>query len=309
MRDALMKSLTALAEKDPKLMLLTGDLGYGVFEEFEKQHPEQYLNIGVAEQNMMGVASGLALEGRVVFTYSIGNFSTLRCLEQIRNDACYHELNVNIISMGGGFSYGGLGMSHHATEDISIMRSLPGVTTLVPSSASEVEQGVLDLYDINGVGYLRLDKSKFIGTEMAKDISIGKANLLRNGNDITLIAAGGVVEECMTAAEILFNIGIKCRVLSLYSIKPIDVDAIALACKETRGIVTIEEGNLAGGLGSAVAEVCMDNGFSLSIFRRFGLNDKYSEIVGSQKYLRSVYKIHSQEIVDYIKKESKKWQK
>lgn len=118
MRDAFLKSIFLLAKRDSDVMLLTADLGYGVFEEFEEEFPGQYLNVGVAEQNMMGVATGLALEGKKVFTYSIGNFPTLRCLEQIRNDACYHELNINIVASGGGFSYGGLGMSHHATEDL-----------------------------------------------------------------------------------------------------------------------------------------------------------------------------------------------
>ena len=242
MRDALMKSLFMLAEKDSNIMLLTGDLGYGVFEEFEKKYPKQYLNVGVAEQNMMGVAAGLALEGKIIFTYSIGNFPTLRCLEQIRNDACYHDLNINIIATGGGFSYGGLGMSHHATEDIAIMRALPGVTILVPSTSEESENAVIDLYKTKGVGYLRLDKSKFENTKSINNTSIGKANVLRQGDDITLIVVGGIAEEVMKAADILSGSNIECRVLSLYSVKPIDIEAIESACKHTSGIITIEEG-------------------------------------------------------------------
>ena len=309
MRDALMKSLFVLAEKDSNLMLLTGDLGYGVFEEFEKKYPKQYLNVGVAEQSMMGIAAGLALEGKIIFTYSIGNFPTLRCLEQIRNDACYHELNINIIATGGGFSYGGLGMSHHATEDIAIMRALPGVTVLVPSTSEESETGVINLYETAGTGYLRLDKSKFENTKSIEDITVGNANVLRHGNDITLIVVGGIAEEVMKAAEILSDSNIECRVLSLYSIKPIDIDAIKSACDDTLGIITIEEGNLAGGMGSVVSEVCLDNGFIPTTFKRFGLENKYSSIVGSQEYLRSVYKINYREIVNFILKESEKWQK
>ena len=301
MRDALMKSLFMLAEKDSNLMLLTGDLGYGVFEEFEKKYPRQYLNVGVAEQNMMGVAAGLALEGKIIFTYSIGNFPTLRCLEQIRNDACYHELNINIIATGGGFSYGGLGMSHHATEDLAIMRAVPGITILAPSTSDESEAGVLNLYKANGAGYLRLDKSKFENTHTINNISIGKVNILRQGNDITLIVVGGIAEEVMKAAEILSDSNIECRVLSLYSIKPIDIDAIKSACDDTLGIITIEEGNLAGGMGSAISEVCLDNGFKPKIFYRFGLNNKYSAVVGSQKYLRTHYKIDSNSLAFKIK--------
>jgi transketolase len=301
MRDALMKSLFMLAEKDSDLMLLTGDLGYGVFEEFERKYPKQYLNVGVAEQNMMGIATGLALEGKIVFTYSIGNFPTLRCLEQIRNDACYHELNINIIATGGGFSYGGLGMSHHATEDIAIMRALPGVTVLVPSTSGESESAVIDLYKAKGTGYLRLDKSKFENAKLINNISIGKANILRQGDDITMIAVGGIAEETMKAAEILSDANIECRVLSLYSVKPIDVDAIKSACEDTHGIITIEEGNLAGGVGSAISEVCFDNEFKPKKFYRFGLNDEYSAIVGSQDYLRSHYKIDCNSLVSKVK--------
>ena len=301
MRDALMKSLFQLADKDPNLMLLTGDLGYGVFEEFEKKYPKQYLNIGVAEQNMMGVAAGLALEGKIIFTYSIGNFPTLRCLEQIRNDACYHELNINIIATGGGFSYGGLGMSHHATEDIAIMRALPGITILAPSTSDESEAGVLNLYKANGVGYLRLDKSKFENTKSIEDISVGNANVLRRGSDITLIVVGGIAEEAMKAAEILSDSNIECRVLSLYSVKPIDIDAIKSACKETYGIVTIEEGNIAGGMGAVISETCMDHGLKPRIFSRLGLNNEYSSVVGSQSYLRAYYKFDFKNIVSRVK--------
>ena len=301
MRDALIKSLFQLADKDPNLMLLTGDLGYGVFEEFERKYPKQYLNVGVAEQNMMGVAVGLALEGKIIFTYSIGNFPTLRCLEQIRNDACYHELNINIIATGGGFSYGGLGMSHHATEDIAIMRALPGVTVLVPSTSEESESAVIDLYKAKGTGYLRLDKSKFENAKSINNISIGKANVLRQGDDITLIAAGGIAEEAMKAADILSKSNIECRVLSLFSVKPVDIDAIKFACEETAGIITIEEGNLSGGMGAIISETCMDHGLKPRIFSRLGLNNEYSSVVGSQGYLRAYYKIDFKNIVSRVK--------
>ena len=301
MRDALMKSLFVLAEKDSNLMLLTGDLGYGVFEEFEKKHPRQYLNVGVAEQNMMGVAAGLALEGKIIFTYSIGNFPTLRCLEQIRNDACYHELNINIIATGGGFSYGGLGMSHHATEDIAIMRALPGITILAPSTSDESGAGVLNLYKANGVGYLRLDKSKFENSLPINDVSIGRVNILRQGNDITLIVVGGIAEEVMKAADILSKSNIECRVLSLFSVKPVDIDAIKFACEETAGIITIEEGNLSGGMGAIISETCMDHGLKPRIFSRLGLNNEYSSVVGSQGYLRAYYKIDFKNIVSRVK--------
>ena len=159
MRDTFIEQLTKIARNDPNVLLLTGDLGFGVFENFRKEYPKQFLNVGVAEQNMSMIAAGLALKGKRVFTYSIGNFPTLRCLEQIRNDICYHDLNVTIVSIGGGFSYGALGMSHHATEDLSIMRALPNITCVAPSSLEETKDATFQLYKKKGPSYLRLDKS------------------------------------------------------------------------------------------------------------------------------------------------------
>jgi transketolase len=303
MREAFMKSLLFLAEKDSNVMLITADLGYGVFEEFEKKYPNQYLNVGVAEHSMMGVASGLALEGKVIFTYSIGNFPTLRCLEHIRNDACYHELNINIVTCGGGFSYGGLGMSHHATEDLSIMRALPGINVIAPGTSWEAGEATKALYKDKKVGYLRIDKSKLDQPKISNNnFKIGKANIIREGKDITLISAGGILDEVVKASEELSKIGIESRVVSLCSVKPIDVDEVRRACHETEGIITIEENNLVGGMGSAVIETCEDNGFKPKVFKRIGLKDQYSSIVGSQNYLRSFYNIDSLAIIKQVKK-------
>ncbi|MDC1318149.1 GNAT family N-acetyltransferase [Candidatus Thioglobus sp.] len=303
MREAFMKSLFGLAEKDPNVMLITADLGYGVFEEFEKKYPNQYLNVGVAEHSMMGVASGLALEGRIIFTYSIGNFPTLRCLEHIRNDACYHELNINIVTSGGGFSYGGLGMSHHATEDLSIMRALPGINVIAPGTAWEAGEATIALCKDKKVGYLRIDKSKLDQPEISNNnFKIGRANIFREGKDITLIAAGGILEETVKASNELAKLGIESRVISLCSVKPLDVDMVRKACDETGGIITIEENNLVGGMGSAISETVLDNNFQPKVFKRIGLQDEYSSIVGSQQYLRSLYKINSIAIVNQIKK-------
>jgi transketolase len=303
MREAFINSLLSLAKKDPNVMLITADLGYGVFEEFEKKYPNQYLNVGVAEHSMMGVASGLALEGRIIFTYSIGNFPTLRCLEHIRNDACYHELNINIVTSGGGFSYGGLGMSHHATEDLSIMRALPGINVMAPGTAWEAGEATLALYQDKKVGYLRIDKSKLDQEEILNnDFQIGKANVIREGKDITLIAAGGILEEAVKASSELERLGIESRVISLCSVKPIDVAMVRKACDETGGIVTIEENNLVGGMGSAISEIVLDNNYQPKIFKRIGLKDEYSSIVGSQNYLRSLYKIDSSSIIYEVKR-------
>ena len=300
MRDEFLKSLTNLAEKNKNIVLLTADLGFGVFEEFEKQFPGQYFNVGVAEQNMTGVAVGLSLEGKKVITYSIGNFPILRCLEQIRNDACYHDTNITIVGSGGGFSYGALGMSHHATEDLAILRALPYVTVVAPSSTWEAEEATKQLIQNGGVSYLRLDKTSYIEDTSNKTFSLGKSRKIKEGNDITLISTGGILHDVMIAYYELIRLGINARVLSMHTLKPIDKNAIIKAASQTGGIITIEEHNKDGGLGSAVAEVCMDAEVFPKKFSRIGLNNIYSSIVGSQKYLKSRYEMDSESIIKTV---------
>lgn len=300
MRDAFVSSLYRMACLDKDVILLTADLGFGVFEEFESLEG-QYFNVGISEQNMIGVASGLALIGKKVVVYSIGNFPTLRCLEQIRNDACYHNLNITIVSSGGGFSYGALGMSHHATEDLSIMRAIPNVNVLSPCTASEAGYAINSLIKADGVGYLRLDKSAAAEKETKHNFKIGSSKTFVKGLDITIIATGGILEEVIEASKKLKRVNIDARVIGMYSIKPIDKKVIISAAEETGGIVTVEEHNLDGGLGSAVSEVCMDNNIIPKLFLRLGMNNIYSSIVGSQKFLRSKYKIDSKAIFEKIK--------
>jgi len=294
MRDAMIAKLTELAAADKSIILLTGDLGFGVFEKYEAQFPGQYFNAGVGEQNMMGIAAGLALDGKKIFVYSIGNFPTLRCLEQIRNDLCYHELNVNIIAQGGGFNYGGLGMSHHATEDLSIMRALPGITVVAPSSKCDAAQAIEQLYRTAGVGYLRLEKSQI--ESWNNDLfELGKGKCIKEGGDITLIAIGGIVSEACDAASRLNKIGIDCRVLDLHTLKPLDEKIIVKAAAETGKIITVEENTLTGGLFGAIAEVAASRRLDVAI-AKIGLDDCYSSIVGEQKYLRHVYSMDSDAI-------------
>jgi transketolase len=292
----------ALAAADERIALITGDLGFGVLDEFERAFPGRYFNAGVAEQNMTALATGMALEGFTVFTYSIGNFPTLRCLEQLRNDTFYHGANVKVVSVGGGFSYGQLGMSHHATEDLSIMRALPGVTVCVPGSAHETGLVVDAIVQAHGPAYLRLERAA--GDFKDSDIvpfTFGRARCLRNGASITLIAAGGIVAEAVTAADVLADVGIKCRVLSIHSLKPLDSESILAAARETGGIVTIEENTVLGGLGAAVAEVCLESNHRPALFRRLGINDRYLSVVGDQQYLRTDAGIDSAAISKAVK--------
>ena len=301
MRDAFLESLTKLASQDEDVVLLTADLGFGVFEEFENNFPGQYFNVGVAEQNMTGVAVGLSLEGKKVITYSIGNFPILRCLEQIRNDACYHEANITIVGSGGGFSYGALGMSHHATEDLAILRALPDIKVVAPCTAWEADQATKELISNGGTSYLRLDKTSMKDNFFeSKLFTIGKSRKHCEGLDLTIITTGGILHDVMNATSNLVNLGLSIRVIGMHTIKPIDSEEIILAASQTGGIVTVEEHNKDGGLGSAVAEVCMDSGIYPKKFLRIGLDNKYSSVVGSQKHLKSFYKMSSESIVEAI---------
>jgi transketolase len=287
--------------QDPRIFLVTGDLGFGVLDEFEKRFPRQYLNAGVAEQNMTAVATGMAMEGNVVFTYSIGNFPTLRCLEQLRNDTFYHGASVKVVSVGGGFSYGQLGMSHHATEDLAILRALPGVDICAPGSAYETSVLLQDFIKRPGPGYLRLERSAPGFNDAAPPAcEFGRARMLRDGSDCTLIATGGVVAEANAAGELLAARGLQCRVLSMHTLKPFDSASVLAAAAQTGGIVTIEEHTMLGGLGGAVAEVCLESDVRPRRFKRLGIPDRYTSVVGDQDYLRKAVGIDRQSIADAV---------
>jgi transketolase len=301
MRDAFIERLTQLAESNPRVMLITGDLGFGVLTDFAKRFPGQFLNAGVAEQNMTGLATGLALEGRIVFTYSIANFPTLRCLEQIRNDAAYHSANVKVVAVGGGFSYGPLGMSHHATEDLAIMRALP-ITVAAPGCDWEATEATTALALTPGTAYLRLDKTSAGKTNKPGErFQLGTAREIRSGSDLTLLTTGGILKVAMDAAERLAEDGIECRVVSMHTIKPLDRQAIRDASLTTGGIMTIEEHGVDGGLGSAVAEVCMDEAIAPRRFARLALRGGFASLVGSQEYLRERYGLGSTAIAGKVR--------
>ena len=285
MRDTFAKRLAELAAADDRIMFITGDLGFGVFEQFQRDFPGQYLNAGVAEQNMIALASGLALEGRVVFAYSIGNFPVLRCLEQIRNDAAYHDANVKVVSIGGGFSYGSLGISHHATEDIAVMRAIPNVQAFTPGTLSDVVNSVDALVATPGTGYLRLDKSQGVERPDAHPFRQGHWRIMREGADVTLVACGGVLGEVMAAADALAARGIGARVVNATQVAPIQTEAIRRALEIAPIVITVEEHVIRGGLGGAVAEAMAEVGTPAKLIRK-GIAAGFMSEVGSQNYLR-----------------------
>jgi transketolase len=255
MRTSFIETLCALAAADPRVTLICGDLGFSVLEPFAEAFPNQYLNAGVAEQNMTGVAAGMAMAGRVVFTYSIANFPVMRCYEQIRNDVCYHGLNVKVVSVGGGLAYGAQGYTHHGVEDLAVMRVLPGMTVFAPGDPVETRLVTRAALETPGPCYIRLGKAGEHDVHpFEPDFKVGRAILVREGSDATLISTGGMLETVMAASAVLHRGGLDTRVLSMPCVAPLDRHAVMTAARETGLVVTVEEHGV-GGLASAVAEV------------------------------------------------------
>jgi transketolase len=249
---------------------------------------------------MASVAAGMALEGKKVFVYSIANFPTFRCLEQIRNDICYHNADVKIVSVGAGFAYGSQGMSHHATEDIAIMRALPQMAIYSPCDAFEVTAAVKAAYERNGPCYIRLGKGGEPDLHESALTGCGKAHMLRKGNDTAILATGAITAEAIAASILLEKQGISCAVYSFPMIKPIDEDTVKNLMPQYKFIFTLEEGNITGGFGSAVSEIAAEYPQCKPILARFGVRDTFTEEVGSQEYLRSYYRIGANDIKNEI---------
>ncbi len=301
MRTAFIETLNELADKDPRVCLIVGDLGYSVIEEFANKHPDQFVNAGVAEQNMIGLAVGMALSGKVVFTYSIGNFGTLRCLEQIRNDVCYHRANVKVVAVGGGLAYGNLGVTHHASEDVAIMRALPNMTVVAPGDPIEARLATRAVVALDGPAYLRLGKAgEPVVHADEPSFTLGRAITMREGSDLTLIASGGMLATADRVAAQLAEKGLSVRLLSMHTIKPLDRDAVVRAATETRFVFTLEEHSIEGGLGGAVAEVMAELDGSRALLKRIGLRPQFNAEVGDQKYLKSLHGLDEEGVMKTI---------
>ena len=294
MRDAFVRALSAIARDDSSVMLVNGDLGFGVLDRFIADFPEHYVNAGVAEQNMTAIACGMALAGARAYTYSIANFPTLRCLEQLRNDVCYHRANVTAVTIGGGFSYGPLGMSHFATEDLAILRALPEMTVVAPSDPWQAEALTHQLHARGGPAYLRLDKGSAGLPE--GEVTLGKARVVRPGDDVALFTIGAILKEALAASDALRAEGIGVRVIDVHTLKPLDGEGLASAARACGIVATLEEHVACGGLGGAVAETCLEAGVPVRRFRRFAIPDCFPDLVGDQEYLRRHFGLDAQAV-------------
>ena len=301
MRELFIESLIKKAKIDKNIILITGDLGFGVLNNFFEELPEQCINAGVAEQNMTGMSAGLALEGYNVFNYSIANFPTLRCLEQIRNDIIYHNLSVNIVAVGGGFSYGALGMSHHAIEDISIMRTFPNIRVFAPCDKVEVNAILDKMIDDPKPSYLRIDKIKN-DIESKEPFVFGDLRKIRSGKKIAIIGYGSIIEEALLASEDLSKIGINCSIYSAHTIKPFNNDILLNITKNYETLIALEEHVDTGGLGNLMSNIFIENRVIPKNLIKLNLQDRYSPIIGSREFLRDYYKLNSASIVSVVKK-------
>lgn len=284
MRQAFIDTLTELAETDKSLYLLTADMGFGLVEQFATRFPKQYINVGVAEQNMIGVATGLALKGKRVFCYSIGNFPTMRCLEQIRNDVCYHNLPVCIVSGGAGLWYGALGMTHWAVEDIAVMRCLPNMAVVSPATAHETENLTRCCVRYKSPHYLRMSRS----TDEAP-------NRRQSEPDVSILATGGqMLAHALRAAERLLSV--KTEVFGVRWVKPLDRHLVEYCATNSKLVITVEEHSKIGGLGSVVAEVLAGLKHHPPLVR-MGTEDRYLDTAMSYEELLVVNHLDVDSIV------------
>lgn len=301
-RDALAETLVELCEKNFDIFALTSDVRYPTkIDEFAQKFPDRFFNLGIAEQNTIGVSAGLSTCGKIPFVVMFAVFATTRACEQVKTDLCYTNLNVKIVGVGAGLSFGIAGPTHFSTEDIAIMRSLPNMKVFVPADYLETKKVVQYAVECKGPVYIR------IGRELEPmiykedyDFVPGKAVMLREGGDVTIIATGKMVFESILASNELSKEGISCRVLNFHTIKPIDEDAITKAAKETKVIVSVEEHTILGGLGSAVSEVLAEEKANVS-FKRIGIKDVFV-IPGEPEALRLKYGLNCDGIVMTVKK-------
>lgn len=300
MRIAFVNTLFEMAKKDKRIMLLTGDLGFSVFEQYIKELPRQYLNMGVAEQNMTGVAAGMAMEDKIPLIYSIVPFATMRNFEQIRNDICYQNLNVKIVGVGAGFSYGPYAHTHHGLEDIGILRTLANLIILCPGDPIEVALATKAMLNHVGPVYLRLGKAGEPNIHKTiPNFKIGKGILIEDGKDLTIIGTSTLLQRACEVASSLKEKGLAVRLISMHTIKPLDTQVILESARKTPAIFTMEEHSIVGGLGSAVAEVLAENKIGIT-FKRIGVPDRFSKVIGNQEYMRQENGLSIDQIVEQI---------
>ncbi len=301
MRNAFAGELTELAGSNQKIILLSGDIGNRLFDEYKRKFPDRFFNCGVAEANMMGMAAGMAMSGLRPVTYTIASFAVIRCIEQIKIDICYHNQPVIIVGVGGGFSYAENGATHHACEDIAFMRELPNMSVICPCDQIEVKAALREAFKEKGPVYIRLGKKgePAVHGETA-DFVVGKAIMLREGGDACIVATGNIVAAALQSANILAEKGISARVVSMHTVKPLDKEFLAEAFARYKIIATVEEHSVLGGLGGSIAEIYAAFKNPKGRLLIIGIPDSFSREAGRQEYARVKCGLTSQNIAQRI---------
>lgn len=303
MRNAFADEITKLGQADPRVVLLSGDIGNKLFDKFKERAAGRFFNCGVAEANMMSVASGMALSGLRPFIYTITPFTTTRCFEQIRVDACYHEAPVVIVGTGSGLSYAELGPTHHSLEDLAILRTLPGMTVLAPCDEVELRLGLRAALRLDGPVYMRIGKKgEPIVHRQAPDFRIGRAITVRDGRDVCLVATGTIMPVVLAAAEALERDGVSARVESFHTVKPLDAQRLAEVFAACAVVAVVEEHGKVGGLAGAVAEWRAGHAQARARMLGFGTDDVFMHEIGSQDYARRKFGLTADNIVREVLK-------
>jgi len=290
MRNAFADELTKLAADDPRVVMLSGDIGNRLFDTYKGEFPDRFFNCGVAEANMITMAAGMAMCGLRPVTYTITPFITTRCLEQIRVDVCYHHQPVIIVGVGAGLSYASLGATHHACEDIAFLRALPEMAVICPGDAMEVRAALRAALKHDGPVYIRIGKKNepVIHADVP-DLKIGKSIIIREGADVCLLSTGNLLPTVIEAADVLAESGISAQVVSFHTIKPLDEALLRDAFARFQLVTTIEEHSVIGGFGSAIAEWRADQETSGARLLRIGTPDDFMHEAGSQSHARDLF--------------------
>jgi transketolase len=302
MRRTCLDEVYELAKKDERVFFIGSDLGVGTLDNFQKEMPNRFFMEGISEAHIVGMASGLAMEGKIVYVNTISTFITRRCFDQVVLDACLHNLNIRLIGNGGGLVYAPLGPTHQAIEDMAIFRAIPNMTIVAPADATEMKRLMPKTLNHQGPIYIRLGKGGDpIVTPPEIDFEIGKAIPLKKDGDVLMVTTGITLKIVLEASEKLEKAGVSTSVLHMPTVKPIDMEMILGQAEKASIITTIEEGVLSGGLGSAVAEIILEANFSKpKKFKRFGIDDVFAEKYGSQDSLLTEFGISSENIVSTV---------
>lgn len=301
MRSAFFRTLSEISKDRPDIVLLTGDLGFKLFDDFRAHSPDRFFDIGVAETNMIGIASGLALCGKTVYCYTIIPFLIMRSFEHVRLDVAHHDLNVKLIGVGGGFAYGMEGFTHFGLEDLAIMKALPHMTVVAPADPREAECLARISCETKGPMYIRLGKTGDpVIHETAPDFRLGKALTIREGKHVAIFAVGSMVSVALQAMNILKEKNVRPTLINMHTIKPLDRGAVIRAAETHDRLVSLEEHRVEGGLGSAVGEILLEMGYN-GRFRKFGIPDPLGDAIGCTDHLRHVYGLSPERIAEGIR--------